>query len=371
MSDIPNYLNQLLEISSRSDVSDIHFEPHKNKGLVRIRKDGYLTIYDELTTEFYQAILNRIKILANINPGEKRIPQDSSISFEIQESNQPIDLRISTILTINGEKLVIRLLRKEPRFKEIEELGMNRKVIEKFKKRLSQTNGLIIVSGPTSSGKTTTLYAALQYLNQVDRNITTLEDPVEYKIEGINQVQVYPQVGLDFSKGLRSILRQDPNVIMIGEIRDKETANIAIQAALTGHLILTSLHTNDAASSVTRLLDMGIEPYLIASSVQMIISQRLIRKKCVCNRQDPSCSHCNGTGYHGRFAIYEVLEMDESLHESIINRSSVHLIRAKLKEYNYPTMRDELLIKVKEGTTTMEEFHRVMVNDNQMVIYEK
>ena len=371
MSEIPSYLNQLLEVCFRSDVSDIHFEPHKNRGLVRIRKDGYLTVYDELTIEYYRSILNRIKILANINPGEKRIPQDSSISFEIPESSQPIDLRVSTILTINGEKIVIRLLRKEPRFKKIEELGMNRIAVEKFKKRLGQTNGLIIISGPTSSGKTTTLYAALQYLNQIERNITTLEDPVEYKIEGINQVQVYPQVGLDFATGLRSILRQDPNVIMIGEIRDRETANIAIQAALTGHLILTSLHTNDAASVVTRLLDMGIEPYLIASSVQMIISQRLARKKCVCNGLDLSCSFCNGTGFHGRFAIYEMLEMDENLHESILNRSSVHFIRAKMKEYHYSTMRDELMIKVKEGTTTMEEFHRVMVNDNEMAIYEK
>lgn len=369
MIDIPEYLNHLLLFCFSSDVSDIHFEPHKKKGVVRIRKDGYLSIYEEIPIERFQSIINRIKILANINPGEKRIPQDSSISFEDEENNQNIDLRISTLFTINGEKLVIRLLRKEPKFKKIEELGMNQKIINQFKKRLIQTNGLIIVSGPTSSGKTTTLYAALQFLNKIDRNITTLEDPVEYKIEGINQVQVYPQVGLDFATGLRSILRQDPNVIMIGEIRDKETANIAVQAALTGHLILTSLHTNDAASAITRLLDMGIEPYLIASSVQMILSQRLVRKKCTCNRLT-TCSKCNGIGYHGRFAVYELLEMDQNLHQSILSRASVHSIRAKMKEYHYPSMREELMIKVKEGTTTMEEFHRVMIDEEEMVIYE-
>ncbi|WP_339063519.1 ATPase, T2SS/T4P/T4SS family [Tepidibacillus marianensis] len=259
--------------------------------------------------------------------------------------------------------MAIRLLKKEPRFKKIDELGMSDQLKIQYQKVLHQTNGLILITGPTSSGKTTTLYASLQFLNQISHNITTLEDPVEYKIDGVNQVQVQSDIGLTFSRGLRSILRQDPNVILIGEIRDRETANIAIEAALTGHLVLSSLHTYDSASAITRLLDMGIEPYLVASSIQMIVAQRLVRKLCHCKGTDSTCTDCTGEGFSGRFAVFEGLQIVDPIRELILNQDSTQAIRLKMKENNFLSLQDVLSEKVNQGITTMDEFHRVLVTN--------
>ncbi|WP_255421860.1 GspE/PulE family protein [Tepidibacillus sp. HK-1] len=354
-------MDQLLEHCLLQDASDLHFEPFEHHAVIRYRVDGFLKTYEKIPISQHTLILSRMKVLADLKIGERRLPQDGAIS--INDRTPAIDLRISTLPTVYGEKMAIRILKKEPKYKDIDELGMHPLVKVQFQKSLKQTTGLILLTGPTSSGKTTTLYTALQFLNQTHRNITTLEDPVEYKIDGINQVQVNSQIGLNFGKGLRAILRQDPNVIMIGEIRDHETANIAIQSALTGHLILSSLHTYDTASAITRLLDMGIEPYLIASSIRLILAQRLVRKRCSCNGQNPECLICGGDGYQGRFAVFEMLPIDDSIHDLILQRASVHQIRDKMKEMNLKRLQDEVLEQVQLGKTTMEEFHRVMVTD--------
>ncbi|TCS83983.1 GspE/PulE family protein [Tepidibacillus fermentans] len=359
--EIPEYIDRLIDFCLSFDASDIHIEPFEKKALIRYRVDGFLKIYEEINLQHQKAILTRIKVLADLNVAEKRLPQDGAIT--IDQDGLVTDLRISILPTIYGEKMVIRLLKKEPRFKKIEELGMSEIVQIQYQRVLKQTNGLILITGPTSSGKTTTLYASLHFLNQVSHNITTLEDPVEYKIEGINQVQVQTEIGLTFARGLRSILRQDPNVIMIGEIRDKETANIAIEAALTGHLVLSSLHTYDSASAITRLLDMGIEPYLVASAIQMILAQRLVRKRCNCQGADPNCISCSGEGYIGRFAIFEGLPIVDSIRELILQQASTQEIRSKMRELHYKQLQDILMEKVEQGETTIEEFHRVLVTD--------
>jgi len=359
--DIPQYINRLIEFTLARDASDIHIEPFESIALIRYRVDGFLRVYEEINTQHQRAILTRIKVLADMKIGEKRLPQDGAITIE--KEGLFVDLRISILPTIYGEKMAIRILKKEPRFKNIEELGMSDLLKLQYQKTLHQTNGLILVTGPTSSGKTTTLYASLQFLNQITHNITTLEDPVEYKIDGINQVQVQSEIGLTFARGLRSILRQDPNVILIGEIRDRETANIAIEASLTGHLVLSSLHTYDSASAITRLLDMGIEPYLIASAVQMIVAQRLVRKLCDCKGTHPNCPNCSGEEYSGRFAIFEGLQMIDPIRESILKQDSTQAIRLKMKENNLLSLQDVLLEKINQGITTMDEFHRVLVTN--------
>ena len=359
--DIPDYIDRLIAFALSKDASDIHIEPFEKKAMIRYRVDSFLRVYEEIELQQQKSVLTRIKAIAEMNFGEKRLPQDGAVT--IDHDGTITDLRISILPTIYGEKMVIRLLKKEPRFKGIHELGMTEILQLQYQRVLRQTNGLILITGPTSSGKTTTLYASLQLLNQVSQNITTLEDPVEYKIDGINQVQVQSEIGLNFSRALRSILRQDPNIIMIGEIRDRETANIAIEAALTGHLVLSSLHTYDAASAITRLLDMGIEPYLIASSIQLILAQRLVRKQCICKGNDPSCSECSGEGYSSRFAIFEGLPIVDPIRELILRQASTHEIRLKMKELNISQLEDILLDKVNEGITTMEEFHRVLVTN--------
>jgi len=359
--DIPLYINKLIEQCLENNASDIHFEPFEHHALIRFRVDGFLKVYEKISNQMLQGIISRLKFLAELKIGDKRLPQDGALAYE--NNSILVDLRISTIPTIYGEKMAVRILKREIEYKNMEQLGMNNVTKVNFQKILKQTTGLILITGPTSSGKTTTLYTALHYLNDIHRNIMTLEDPVEYRMAGISQIQVHSQIGLDFAKGLRAILRQDPNVIMIGEIRDRETANIAIQSAFTGHLILSTLHTFDSASAITRLLDMGIEPYLIASSLKMVLSQRLVRKTCVCKGNDSNCSICNGEGYSGRFAIFEMLPVNDAIHQLILKRASVHQIRAKMNDLRLMKLEELMLEHVKEGLTTMEEFHRVMVAD--------
>jgi len=328
-------VNSLFQQAIRERASDIHLEVQENNVRVRYRIDGVLLEALTLPKDIYAPLLTRIKIMAGMDIAEKRLPQDGRIQIKLEE--RAVDMRVSTLPTIAGEKVVIRLLDKKSLSWGLDELGFSRSNLELFRKMIHRSHGLILVTGPTGAGKTTTLYAALQELDTASQNIVTIEDPVEYRLEGINQVQINNRAGLDFARGLRAILRQDPNIIMVGEIRDRETADIAVRAALTGRLVLSTLHTNDAAGALTRLLDMGVEPYLVASAVVGVVAQRLVRVLCPRCRtpeeippgagvreilglgpEEPltlpgasGCSYCNYTGYRGRIAITKVFGADE------------------------------------------------------------
>lgn len=319
--------------------------------------DGFLVEIGQVSLRDAAALISRLKIMGNLDIGEKRLPQDGSLSFTQLEGSY--DIRISTMPVLYGEKVVLRLIKNRPEVTSLEHLGMSQEQIVQIKYLLTRASGLVVVTGPTGSGKTTTLYTMLQYLNRPERNIITLEDPIELQIDGINQVQVHPKAGLTFAKGLRSTLRQDPDVIMIGEIRDQETANIAIGAALTGHLVLTTLHTSDAASVVTRLLDMQIEPYRVAASLAGMIAQRLVRLVCS-NCHGQKCSTCRQTGYIGRTGIFEVVTVDESFERRIVEDHSLRSLRRYLRKQGIPSLREIVSKKVDEGFTTMEEFYRVV-----------
>ncbi|MBU0686299.1 MAG: GspE/PulE family protein [Candidatus Margulisbacteria bacterium] len=338
-------LNDLIKKAIADGASDLHFEPQKSDALVRMRVDGLLQEILKTKKEILIQLISRIKVLAHLNLAEKRLPQDGRIFMKVEEKR--VDLRISTIPTVFGEKAVIRILNKEASIKSLEKLDMFPKELAEFKKMLSKKHGIILVSGPTGSGKTTTLYAALQKLNQAEVNIITIEDPVEYSFEQINQIQVNEKIGMTFERGLRAVLRQDPDIIMVGEIRDKETAKIAITAAMTGHLVLSTIHTNDCVSTVGRLIDMGIEPYLISGALIGLISQRLTRK-------------ISGETYKGRQAVFEVLTIDEELSRLISSAAAkdVLLNHAKLKGMH--TLLENGLQLVASGITTKEEILRVM-----------
>ena len=315
---IPRMLNEATEARA----SDIHIEPSKEQLRIRFRIDGQLQAYRHLPMADSAALLSQLKIMAEMDIGERRLPQDGSFSRE------KIEIRAATIPTVYGEKIVLRLLQPQTPFSDVKELGMKDQQLMQVRRWIKQPHGLLLVTGPTGSGKTTTLYTMLRELNTVAHNIVTLEDPVEIKMHGINQVQIHEKAGLTFARGLRAILRQDPDVIMIGEVRDQETMEIAVRAALTGHLVMTSLHTSDAASAITRLLDMGMPPYLVASSVTGVIAQRLVRRVCShCEGAIPTCSACAGSGYKGRIAAFEVLSVDEELQELIVTCPSANQIR--------------------------------------------
>ena len=377
-------VNLIMQRAVEMRASDIHIEPFEQSLKVRLRVDGVLQEIDAPNVKSTAAVISRIKIMAKLNIAERRLPQDGRI--KVQMMGKELDLRVSTIPTMYGESVVIRLLDKENTVLDFAELGFAGRHLEKFIEVLSLPHGIILITGPTGSGKSTTMYAALKQLNTPQRKIITVEDPVEYQMEGINQIQAKPQIGLTFASALRSIVRQDPDVIMIGEMRDLETARIAVQSALTGHLVLSTLHTNDAAGGVTRLLDMGLEEYLLTSTVNGILAQRLVRKLCpVCKEaklaepelvkelrldrftnqshiklyKSVGCVACSGTGYRGRLAIIEFLPMTDPIRKLIMAHEEAGTIQKLAIAEGMQTLYENGLVKVVEGVTTLEEVMRV------------
>ena len=384
------YLNNLLNKAVDLRATDIHIENYKNKGRVRFRIDGILHDIEFLDENFTRAVISRIKLLSNLNIAERRLPQDGK--FTTRVSSILLDIRVSTIPMVYGEGVVMRLLYRERLSFDIKALGMEKDHYDLALRLISYPYGILLVTGPTGSGKTTTLYSMLTYLNSDEKKIITIEDPVEYQLEGINQIQVKSEIGLTFANALRSILRHDPDIIMVGEIRDRETAEISIHSALTGHLVLSTLHTNDAPSSLFRLIEMGIEEYLINASIIGVIAQRIVRKNCpYCSEEisldkeirktyglddlqkkwedligEPKilkgrgCSKCVNTGYKGRIAIFEIFEYDDELKEAFLKLKSLESFRKYLKEKrNFRTLREDGFIKVLKGITTIPEILRV------------
>src|SRR5258706_7302427 len=379
-SEVPviRMVNQMLVRALESRASDIHIEPFENQLKVRYRIDGILHEMEPPPRQLKAAIISRIKILAQLNIAERRLPQDGRIKVKI--GGKDVDLRISTIPTLYGESVVIRLLERSQMFTSLDEsLGFPPDIFQRFNEMIAKPHGMLLVTGPTGSGKSTTLYCALQKINDPAKKIITIEDPVEYQLNGVNQIHVKPQIGLTFANGLRSIVRQDPDVIMIGEIRDAETAGIAIQAALTGHLVFSTLHTNDAAGAVPRLLEMGVEDYLLASALLGVLAQRLVRKLCMdCRKQVPfqsshvveeftgttvwepiGCDACSGTGYLGRVGIFELLPATPEITKLIVQRSDANKIRGLAVSQGMRLLRDDGWQKVRDGVTTLAEVLRV------------
>ena len=377
------FVDLLMSQAVKSRASDIHIEPQEYTTVIRMRIDGVLRDMVPPPKKMQAAVVARIKIVARMDIAERRLPQDGR--FKMKISGRAIDVRVSTIPTIYGEKVVMRILDASAVKHDIHQLGIEPKYLEEFKQMLSLPHGIIIVTGPTGSGKSTSLYSALNYLKDSTKNITTVEDPVEYRLAGINQIQVKPEIELDFARCLRAILRQDPDIVLIGEIRDKETVEIAIKASLTGHLVLSTFHTNDAPSAISRLLHMGIERYLLASALNLIIAQRLVRKICehckepvklneeVIKRlkldekqakdavfcHGKGCPACGGTGYLGRLPIFEFLVVDNDISDKIILNESEAQIRAAARQKGYSGLLESGAIKVMQGLTTAEEVVRI------------
>jgi type IV pilus assembly protein PilB len=374
-------VNSIIRQAVKMKASDIHIEPFEKIIKVRFRIDGDLQEIMTPAKATHSAIITRIKIISKMDIAEKRLPQDGRVKIDIEDKE--IDLRMSVLPTVHGEKIVMRILDRSSFLLTKQELGFTKQNLEIFDKVIQSPNGIILVTGPTGSGKTTTLYAILSELNQVSKNIITVEDPVEYQMKDINQVQVNVKAGLTFAGGLRSILRQDPDIIMIGEIRDNETAQIAVRAAITGHLVLSTLHTNDTASSITRLVNMGVEPYLVSSSVVGITAQRLVKRICdncksgyiadelekkalgakdtaeVMVYRGKGCNLCNNTGYKGRVAIHEILPITREIRILIDKGASIDDIREEAKKQNFVSLRESCIQLVKEGVTTIEELLRI------------
>jgi type IV pilus assembly protein PilB len=382
-------VNVILVDALRRGASDIHIEPYEKEFRVRFRMDGVLYSIMTPPMKMRDALTSRLKIMARLDIAEKRLPQDGRIKIRVRLENRSreLDFRVSTLPTIFGEKMVLRLLDKENLRLDMTQLGFESGSLEKFKRNISKPYGMVLVTGPTGSGKTSTLYSAIQSLNTPETNIITAEDPVEFNLQGINQVQMKEQIGLNFAAALRSFLRQDPNIILVGEIRDFETAEIAVKAALTGHLVLSTLHTNDAPSTISRLMNMGIEPFLVATSVNLIQAQRLVRRICkecktlvhtpeealidvgfpaselddIKTFKGAGCPACNGTGYKGRVGLYEVMEITEDLRELILVGASGLELRRKAIEDGMLTLRHSGLEKIRQGMTTVEEVVRETV----------
>ena len=357
-------INALLTQALREGASDIHIEPFEQISVVRFRIDGSLRDVVRPKKAIHAALISRIKIMAQLDIAEKRLPQDGRITLRV--GGKAVDVRVSTLPTGHGERAVLRLLDKDVDQLDMQHLGMNAHMLEQFNQLILQPHGIVLVTGPTGSGKTTTLYAALTRLNESSTNILTVEDPIEYELAGVGQTQVNARIDMTFAKALRAILRQDPDIIMIGEIRDLETAQIAVQASLTGHLVLATLHTNDSAAAVTRLLDMGIEPFLLSSSLLGVVAQRLVRKLCEhCKKHDGQlwqavgCDKCGLTGYQGRVGIYELLLTTDPIRAQIHNRASEADIRAAAQRDGMRTMREDGQRWLADGTTTQAELLRV------------
>ena len=349
------FVNELLELAVKQNASDIHIEPLETVTRIRLRIDGLLCTAVEVLRSNHSAIVSRIKIICGMDIAEKRLPQDGRVEVEVGSSK--VDLRVSTLPVINGEKVVIRLLEKSQKLLELEALNFSESNLLIYKQLINSPHGIILLTGPTGSGKSTTLYATLQELNDETKNIITIEDPVERTLEGINQIAVNNKAGLTFATGLRSIVRQDPNIIMVGEIRDGETAKIAVQAALTGHLVFSTLHTNNAIGAVTRLLDIGIEPFLLAAALRGVVAQRLVRT--ICPYCEDGCEHCNHTGYKGRIAVQEVLQITPKLQNLITHGAEECMLLETARESGFTTIQEDCLAKVQAGRTTMEEYYRV------------
>ncbi|MGH9928864.1 MAG: type IV-A pilus assembly ATPase PilB [Pyrinomonadaceae bacterium] len=382
-------VNVLLVDALRRGASDIHVEPYEKELRIRFRIDGVLYDVMRPPLKMRDALISRVKIMAKLDISEKRLPQDGRIKIKVKVDarSRELDFRVSTLPTLFGEKVVLRLLDKENLMLDMTKLGFEPESLVKFQRNISKPYGMVLVTGPTGSGKTNTLYSALQSLNTIQTNIMTAEDPVEFNLMGINQVQMKEQIGLNFAAALRAFLRQDPNIILVGEIRDFETAEIAIKAALTGHLVLSTLHTNDAPSTISRLMNMGIEPFLVATSVNLIQAQRLIRRVCKdCKREahmppealmevgfsaeeakalktykGKGCSTCNNTGYKGRIGLYEVMEVNDDIRELILIGASSLELRKKAIEDGMITLRESGLHKIRAGLTTLEEVVRETV----------
>ncbi len=377
---IVKLVNMLITRAVESRASDIHIEPFENNVKVRYRIDGALTEVEAFPKRIQPAVISRIKIMSRLNIAERRLPQDGRIRLRV--SGREIDLRVSTIPTIYGESIVMRILDRGSALVVLEYLGFPEDTLEKYKKLIISPYGMLLVTGPTGSGKTTTLYASLSQINSDDKKIITIEDPIEYQIQGINQIQVKPQIGLTFANGLRHIVRQDPDIVMVGEIRDIETSEISIHSALTGHLVFSTLHTNDAPGAITRLLDMGIEGFLVSSSLIGVLAQRLVRVICpkckepykpqqemidkiellsdnITTYHGKGCEECRHTGYQGRTGIFELMVVNEEIRRFIMERASSELIRKKAVAGGMQILREAGWQKVQEGITTIEEVLRV------------
>jgi type IV pilus assembly protein PilB len=380
-------VNSVIAQSVDDSASDIHFEPQAKELMIRFRVDGVLHEIMSIPRRMQAGVTSRLKIMAELDIAERRVPQDGRIGLMV--GGKPIDMRVATLPTVYGEKVVMRLLDKSNVMLDLEDLGFSEKALKRFHKSLAKPYGAILVTGPTGSGKSTTLYAALNILNSAEKNIITVEDPVEYRLTGINQVQVNVRAGMTFSAALRSILRCDPDIVMVGEIRDRETAQIAIESALTGHLVLSTLHTNDAPGALSRLTEMGIEPFLTSSAVDCVLAQRLARRLCtqcrepytatkemlrkndfppeVCNRDDvvlyraKGCSRCNTTGYKGRLGLYEVMIVSEAIRRLTVERKSADEISRVAAAEGMKSLREDGIDKVLLGMTSVEEIARVIV----------
>lgn len=376
-----DFLEKLLSTAKHIGSSDIHFEIYEDKCRIRLRLDGKLKEYFIVEKVQYPVILNKLKIRAGLDISEKRLPQDGRIS--VKSSHEEFDIRVSSLPTLHGEKMVLRILSKDADHIELSDLGFTQAELNRYKESIKKPNGLVLISGPTGSGKTTTLYATLKLLNDEMTNILTIEDPIEYTLEGINQVQLKENIGLDFASTLRTFLRQDPDVIMVGEIRDAKTANMAIRAALTGHLVLSTIHTNSAWATISRLVDMGIPSFLIASTLNVSVAQRLVRKLCNhCKTQEPvagsefpeyfeipsalkthfiphGCDHCYHTGYLGRKAIYEILPITKNLIGHIKNNQLE--VDQYLLESGIATLRSNAITLIKEGVTSIDEVYALLI----------
>lgn len=386
-SPVAQMVDQLIAQAVQLGASDIHIDAQELETRIRYRVDGVIRTDRTLPSSMHSILVTRIKVLAKLNIAEKRLPQDGRFQTEIDFHK--LDLRVSILPTIFGEKVVIRLLDLSNVMIGMNKLGFSKQNLARFKQMIHAAYGIVLVTGPTGSGKTTTLYSALSALNSAEQNIITIEDPIEYQLAGVNQVQVNPTIGMTFAAGLRAILRQDPNIIMVGEIRDKETAEIAIRAAMTGHLVLSTLHTNDAVNSITRLVDMGVEPYLVASSLVGVVAQRLVRKVCsACAqpaqltekeeqlfkqrqlttaniRKGTGCSVCSHTGYKGRIAVQEALIIDDQLRELMTGKQADVRYRQELQRHSHLSIFDDGLIKAAEGITTLEEVFRVSLENDE------
>ena len=374
-------VNLILTRAIESRASDVHIEPFEDELKVRYRIDGVLHETESTPKKLQAAIISRVKIMAKLNIAERRLPQDGRIKLKVGDTE--VDLRVSTIPTLHGESVVMRILHKEGITINLDLLGFPPGTLANFSQLIAKPNGIVLVTGPTGSGKTTTLYGALDKINSSDVKIITVEDPVEYQLKGVNQIQVKPQIGLNFANTLRSIVRQDPDIIMIGEVRDLETAEIAIQSALTGHLVFSTLHTNDAPSAITRLLDMGVENFLLSSTVRGILAQRLVRVICpsckevdhsVANKEElvkigispdiplfkgKGCEQCASTGYYGRFGIFELLLVDDEVRRLILKNADSNQLRQMARQHGMKTLLEDGIEKIKAGVTTISEVLRV------------
>jgi type IV pilus assembly protein PilB len=380
-SSVIQMVQRVIEEAVDSGSSDIHFEPYEEELRVRYRIDGVLQEAATVPASAIPAVTSRIKILSDLDIAEKRIPQDGRVGMEL--NGKHIDLRVATLPSAHGEKVVMRILDQSKANIELEALGMLPQALERFTKGFSQAHGAVLVTGPTGSGKSTSLYAAVNCLNTIDRNIITIEDPVEFQVDGITQVQVNPKAGLTFASGLRSMMRADPDIIMVGEIRDRETAQIAVEAALTGHLVLSTLHTNDAPGAITRLIEMGVEPFLVGSSVDCVVAQRLARLLCEeCKRRvtlpaevmrangfnvgldlecyEPvGCARCGGSGYKGRIGLYEVMWISDTIRSLAVAREPSETIAHAAVHEGMMRLREDGLEKVRRGLTSIAEIARV------------